>query len=339
MIDLRSDTVTRPTPEMRRVIAEAEVGDDQFGEDPSVNRLQDEVAALLGKEAALFVPTGTMANQLALRLFCRPGDDVIVGAESHMVWHETGGGAANSGVQFTVAGRDGRFGAADLRALVKPRDHMLYPPTTLVAVEDTHNRMGGSVWARSELESVAATARELGVASMLDGARLFNATVATGESPRDLAAPFDLVWIALSKGLGGPGGSVMAGRAADIATLVRHRRMLGGAMRQAGLFAAAGSYGLAHHVERLADDHRNAATIAERLATVPGVSVRPGGTNIIVFDLDGERPDAATVVAAAREEGVLILPFGPRTLRAATHLDVSAQDCERAAQVLAALTA
>jgi threonine aldolase len=337
MIDLRSDTVTRPTPEMRRVIAEADVGDDQFGEDPSVNRLQEEVAALLGKEAALFVPTGTMANQLALRLFCRPGDDVIVGAESHMVWHETGGGAANSGVQFTVAGHDGRFGTEDLRDLVKPRDHMLYPPTTLVAVEDTHNRMGGSIWPRSELEAVAATARELGVATVLDGARLLNAAVATGESPRDLAAPFDLAWIALSKGLGGPGGSVMAGRAADIPGLVRHRRMLGGAMRQAGLFAAAGSYGLAHHVERLADDHRNAAMIAERLGAVTGVSVRPGGTNIVVVELAPTRSDAATVVAAAREQGVLVLPFGPRTIRAVTHLDVSSSDCERAAEVLAAL--
>lgn len=339
MIDLRSDTVTRPTPEMRRVIAEAEVGDDQYGEDPSVNRLQDEVAALLGKQSALFVPTGTMANQLTLRLFCRPGDDVIVGAESHMVWHETGGGAANSGVQFTIAGQDGRFGAADVRALVKPRDHMLYPPTTLVAVEDTQNRMGGSVWAREELEAVAAAARELGVASLLDGARLLNAAVATGESPRDLAASFDLAWIALSKGLGCPGGSVMAGRAEDVAVLVRHRRMLGGAMRQAGLFAAAGSYALAHHVDRLADDHRNAATISTRLATVPGVAVRPGITNIVVFDLPPDAPDAATLIAAAREQDVLVMAFGPRTIRAVTHLDVTAEECERAAEVLAALLA
>ena len=337
MIDLRSDTVTRPTAAMRRVIAEAELGDDQFGEDPSVNRLQEEVAALLGKEAALFVPTGTMANQLALRVFCRPGDDVIVGAESHMVGHETGGGAANSGVQFTVAGRDGQFGAQDVRRLVKPRDHMLYPPTTLVAVENTQNRMGGTVWPRSELEAVAAAARELGVASVLDGARLFNAAVASGESPRDLAAPFDLAWIALSKGLGGPGGSVIAGRAADVATAARHRRMLGGAMRQAGLFAAAGSHGLAHHVERLVEDHRNAATIAERLAAVSGVSVRSADTNIVVFDLAPGRSDAATVIAAAREQGVLVLAFGPHTIRAVTHLDVSASDCEQAAEVLAAL--
>ncbi len=339
MIDLRSDTATRPTPEMRRAIAEAEVGDDQYGEDPSVNRLQDEVATLLGKQAALFVPTGTMANQLALRLFCRPGDDMIVGVESHMVWHETGGGAANSGVQFTVAGQDGRFGAADVHALVKPRNHMLYPPTTLVAAEDTQNRMGGLVWERSELEAVAATARELGVASVLDGARLLNAAVATGESPRDLAAPFDLAWVALSKGLGCPSGSVMAGRAEDVAVLVRHRRMLGGAMRQAGVLAAAGSYALAHHVERLAEDHRNAATISTRLAAVPGLSVRPGATNIVVFDLRPDAPDAATTIAAARDQNVLVMAFGPRTLRAVTHLDVTAEQCERAAEVLAGVLA
>ncbi len=339
MIDLRSDTVVQPTAGMRRAIAEADVGDDQFGEDPSVNRLQAEVADLLGKEAALFVPTGTMANQLALRLFCRPGDDVIVGAESHMVWHETGGGAANSGVQFTVAGRDGRFDAGDVQTHAKPRGHMLYPPTTLVAVENTQNRMGGAVWPREQLEAVAGAARELGVATLLDGARLLNAAVASGQSPAELAAPFDLAWIALSKGLGGPGGSVMAGRAADIETLVRHRRMLGGAMRKSGLFAAAGSYALAHHVDRLADDHRNAAHIARRLTEVDGVSVRPGQTNIVVADLPEDGPDAATVIVGAREHDVLVLAFGPRTVRAVTHLDVSAEDAERAADVLAQLVA
>ena len=338
MIDLRSDTVTRPTPEMRRAIAQAELGDDQYGEDPSVNRLQDEVAALLGKEAGLFVPTGTMANQLALRLFCRPGDDVIVGVQSHIVWHETGGGAANSGVQFTVAGQDGRFDADDVHAHVNPRGHMLYPPTTLVAVENTQNRMGGLVWKRPELEAVARAARELGVATLLDGARLLNAAAATGDSPADLAAPFDLAWIALSKGLGCPAGSVMAGRAEDVAVLVRHRRMLGGAMRQAGVLAAAGSYALAHHVDRLAKDHENAAVIASRVASVPGVTVRPGTTNIVVFDLpDSSAVDAFAVTAAAREQDVLVMAFGPRTIRAVTHLDVSASDCERAADVLAAL--
>ena len=335
MIDLRSDTVSRPTPQMREAIAHAEVGDDQYGEDPSVNRLQEEVAALLGKEAGLFVPTGTMANQLALRLFCRPGDDVIVGAQSHMVWHETGGGAANSGVQFTVAGNDGRFTADDVRALVKPRGHMLYPPTTLVAVENTHNRMGGLVWERAALQAVADAAREHEIATVLDGARLLNAAVAIGASPRELAAPFDLVWIALSKGLGCPSGSVLAGRARDMAQLARHRRMLGGAMRQAGVLAAAGSYALAQHVDRLADDHRHADAIAARVAAVPGVSVRPGTTNIVVFDVPADGPDAAAVVVAAREQGVLVMAFGPRTVRAVTHLDVDAQQCAQAGAVLA----
>ena len=337
LIDLRSDTVTRPTPAMRDAIAAADVGDDQYGEDPSVNRLQEETAALLGKEAALFVATGTLANQLALRLFCRPGDDVVVGVESHMVWHEAGGGAANSGVQFTVAGDDGRFTAAQLRAAVKVAGPaLLHPPTTLVAVENTQNRMGGLVWDPDELRAIGDAARELGIASVLDGARLLNAAVAGGASPRDLAAPFDLAWIALSKGLGCPGGSVLAGRASDMAALRRHRRMLGGAMRQAGFFAAAGSYALAHHVSRLAEDHANAATIAGALRDVAGVTVRPGTTNIVVFDLPVDGGDAVALVSRVRDRGVLVSAFGPRTIRAVTHLDVSAPQCARAAEVLAA---
>ena len=334
MIDLRSDTVTRPTPGMREAIAHAEVGDDQYGEDPSVNRLQEEVAALLGTDAALLVPTGTMANQLALRHFCSPGDEVIVGVESHMVWHEAGAGGANAGVQFTVAGSDGRFTADDVRALAKPRGHMLYPPTTLVAVENTQNRMGGLVWDRTVLEDVCATAAELGIATVLDGARLLNAAVAAGTPPRDLAAPFDLVWIALSKGLGCPVGSVLAGHGDDIAALKRHRRMLGGAMRQSGVLAAAGSYALAHHVDRLADDHANAAVIAARLTESPNVAVRPAQTNIVVFDLLAPELDTDAVVATAASQDVLISKFGPRTIRATTHLDVSADDCARAADVL-----
>jgi threonine aldolase len=336
MIDLRSDTVTQPTDEMRRVIAQAPVGDDQYGEDPSVNRLQEQTAQLLGKEAALFVPSGTLANQLALRLFCRPGDDVIVGVESHLVWHEAGGGAANTGVQCTTVGTDGRFSAEELRAAVKvPGPALLHPPTTLVAVEDTQNRMGGRVWPVAQLREIGAAARELGVASMLDGARLLNAAVASGESPAALAAPFDLAWIALSKGLGCPGGSVIAGRAQDMATLRRHRRMLGGAMRQAGFFAAAGSYALEHHVERLADDHRNAATIAAGVADCEHVQLLPQETNIVVFRLLAGAPDAAAVVSAAREQGVLVSAFGPRTVRATTHLDASTDDCAHAAEVLA----
>lgn len=337
MIDLRSDTVTRPTPAMRRAIAEAAVGDDQYGEDPSVIALQERVAALLGKEAALLVPTGTMANQLALKLYCRPGDDVIVGRESHAVWHETGAAAAIGGIQFTEVGSDGRFTADEFLAARRPRGHLLYPPTTLVEVEDTHNRMGGLVWDRTELERVGAAAAELGVASYLDGARLLNAAAARGDDPAALAAPFDLVSIALSKGLGCPVGSVLAARRADIDALVRYRRMLGGAMRQAGVLAAAGLFALDHHLDRLPDDHANARVIGERLADRPGVrlDLEALETNIIVFRLADPGPDAATVVARAAERGVLVMAFGARTVRAVTHLDVDRAACERAAEALA----
>jgi threonine aldolase len=322
---------------MRRAIADADVGDDQYGEDPSVLRLQETVAELLGKEAALLVPTGTMANQLALKLYCAPGDDVVVGAESHAVWHETGAAAAVGGVQFSVLGEDGRFTADEFLAARKPRGHLLYPPTTLVEVEDTHNRKGGLVWDRPELDRVGAAARKHGVASYLDGARLLNAAVARGDDPATLAAPFDLVSIALSKGLGCPVGSVLAGSSADIAALVRYRRMLGGAMRQAGVLAAAGIHALDHHVERLAEDHANARLIGDRLHSCPGVEldIEALETNIIVFHLRDGAPDAAAVVARAAERDVLVMAFGPRTVRAVTHLDVSRADCERAADALA----
>jgi threonine aldolase len=341
VIDLRSDTVTRPTEAMREAIARAPVGDDQYGDDPSVIELQERVAALLGKEAALFVPTGTMANQLPLKLYCRPGDDVIVGRESHAVWHEAGAAAANAGVQFTEIGADGRFTADEFLAARKPLDHSLWPPTTLVEAEDTQNRMGGLVWDRAELERIGAAAREHGVASYLDGARLLNAAAARGDDPAALAAPFDLVSLALSKGLGCPGGSLVAGTRDDIAAAVRYRRMLGGAMRQAGIFAAAGTYALDHHVERLADDNANARMIGEALAAVAGVRIDLEGleSNIVVFHLEAGAPDAATVLERARAEGVLTMAFGPRTVRAVTHLDVSRDDCATAAEVLAAAAA
>jgi threonine aldolase len=290
---------------------------------------------------ALFVPSGTMANQLALKLYCRPGDDVIVGVESHAVWHETGAAAALGGVQFTEIGTDGRFTADEFLAARNPRGHLLYPPTTLVEVEDTQNRMGGLVWDRAEMERIGAAAREHGVASYLDGARLLNAAAARGDDPAALAAPFDLVSIALSKGLGCPIGSVLAGTRADIGALVRYRRMLGGALRQSGVLAAAGLYALDHHVERLADDHANARVIGERLAACDGVAIDVDAleTNIIVFRLHDGAPDAATVVARAKEQDVLVMAFGPRTVRAVTHLDVTREDCERAAGALAAAVA
>ena len=317
-------------------MADAPVGDDQFAEDPSVNRLQELVAELLGKEAGLFVPSGHMANQLALKRFTRPGDDVIVGRESHAVWHETGAGAANSGVQFTEVGEGGTFTADDFLAARKPRGHVVYPPTTLVEVENTHNRAGGVIFPAAELERIGATAREHDVASYLDGARLFNAALAKGDEPAALAAPFDLVAVSLSKGLGAPGGSVLAGRRADVNELVRYRRMLGGAMRQVGILAAAGIFALERNVERLADDHANARLIAERLARSPRVLIDPDRveTNIVVLQLAEDAPDAATVVTGAGERGVLVFAFGPRTVRAVTHLDVDRDACLRAAEIL-----
>jgi threonine aldolase len=339
-IDLRSDTVTTPSPSMRRAMAEAPVGDDQYGEDPSVNRLQERVAELLGKEAALFVPSGTMANQIGLKILTRPGDEVILGDEAHIVWHEAGAGAANSGVQFAVVGSGGLFTAADLRAAYKPPGHVVFPPTTLVAVENTHNRGGGVVFPQNEAVAICAAARDLGMASYLDGARLFNAAAASGRGLAELAAPFDVVSVALSKGLGCPVGSLIAGRREDIARAVRARRMFGGAMRQSGILAAAGLWALDHNLERLAEDHANARLLAERLAGLPGVDLDLATvqSNIVIFRLAEGAPDAATVVARAQEAGVLVSAFGARTVRAVTHLDVSREYCvlaaERLAQVL-----
>jgi threonine aldolase len=336
VIDLRSDTVTRPSAGMRAAMAAADVGDDQFGEDPTVNRLQDRIAGLLGKEAALWLPTGTMANQVALRVVTRPGDDVIVARESHAMWHETGAAGANAGIQFTELGDGGVFTAAEFLAARKPRGHLLYPPTTLVEVEDTHNRAGGVVFPPAEALAICAAAREHGVASYLDGARLFNAAIAAGRTLADAAGPFDLVSVALSKGLGAPGGSVLAGSRDHVAVALRYRRMSGGAMRQVGIFAAAGLYALDHNLERLAEDHANARHIAGRLAESRFVDLDPDGvrTNILVFRLTSDGPDAATIVDRARDAGVLVFAFGPRTVRAVTHLDVSADACARAGELL-----
>jgi threonine aldolase len=338
-IDLRSDTVTRPSPEMRKAIAAAPVGDDQYGEDPTVNQLQDRIAALLGKEAAMFVPTGTMANQIGLRTLTRPGDDVIVSRESHAVWHEAGAGAANAGVQFTDIGTRGTFTADEVVAAIKPRGHALYPPTTLIEIENTHNRSGGIVFPQEDVERICAAARERKIATFLDGARLWNVAVASKRSLAELAAPFDLVSVALSKGLGAPAGSVLAASRDVIGNAIRHRRMLGGAMRQAGILAAAGLYALDHNIERLAEDHANARRIGERLTQCPHIEldIATVQTNILVFRLRPEAPDATTVVAQARERGLLIFAFGPRTIRAVTHLDVSAEQCGRAAEILVAI--
>ena len=345
MIDLRSDTVTRPTDAMRAVMAKAPVGDMQYGDDPSLNALEARVAEVLGKEASLWLPSGTMANQVALRVLTRPGDDVLVGSEAHSVWHEAGGSAANAGVQFTEIGSGGLFTADDVRRHAKARNQPVlpWPATTLVQIENTHNRHGGIVWSQPEVARVCATARELGLATYLDGARLWNASVQSGISPAQLAAPFDLVMVAFSKGLGAPAGSMLAGPRELINSAIRYRRMFGGAMRQVGMLAAACDYALTHNLARLAEDHANARMVAERLAACPGVRICLDGvqTNIVVWELGGTsmgaRVGASELVTQARTQSVLINALGANKLRLLTHLDVSRADCVRAAGVLAGL--
>ncbi|MFZ2652926.1 MAG: GntG family PLP-dependent aldolase [Burkholderiaceae bacterium] len=335
-IDLRSDTVTRPSAAMREAMAQASVGDDQYGEDPTTNILQARIAALLGKEAAIWLPSGTMANQVALRVLTRPGDEVIVSRECHAGWHETGGSAANSGVQLCEIGARGVFTPEEVEAAIKPRSLPVFPPTTLLEIENTHNRSGGIVFPQADVVRVCALARERGLATFLDGARLWNASIASGLSEAELAVPFDLVAVAFSKGLGAPGGSALAGTREAISVASRQRRMLGGSMRQVGIFAAAALYGLDHHRARLAVDHRNARHLAQALAGRPGVQLDLASvqTNIVVFHLAPGAADAATLVAQAKERGVLLGAFGPRTVRAVTHLDVSAEQVEHAAAVL-----
>jgi len=342
-IDLRSDTLTRPTDAMRAAMAAAPVGDDQYGEDPTTNRLQARMAEMLGKEAALWLPTGTMANQVALRTLTRPGDEVVACRESHAAWHEVGGAAANAGVQMHEIGHAGLFTADDLRAAAKPRNFAIFPSTTLVEIENTHNRAGGIVVPQADVLRICAVARELGIATFLDGARLWNASAASGVALHELAAPFDLTSVAFSKGLGAPGGSLLAGSKALIDSARRHRQRLGGAMRQNGIFSAAALHALDHHLQRLPEDHANARAFAERLLQAGApvqLDLASVQTNIVVFHLPVALPsDAPTLSARARERGVLLNAMGPRTLRAVTHLDVSRGQCESAADVLAGLLA
>jgi threonine aldolase len=336
-IDLRSDTVTLPSPEMRRAMAEAPVGDDQYGEDPTINRLQERVAQLLGKEAALLVPSGTMANQVALQVLTRPGEEVVVGWESHIVWHEAGASGANAGVQFAAVGQGGTFTARDFEAAIKARGHFVFPATSAVVVENTHNRGGGVIFPQMDAEAICAAAKKAGIASYLDGARLFNVAAATNASLADLAAPFDMASVALSKGLGCPVGSVVAGRRDDIAVALRARRRFGGGMRQAGILAAAGLYALDHNMSRMPEDHANARALAEKLAEAKGaiIDMKTVQTNIVIFRTGPSAPNAATVVARAREQGVLVNAFAERTVRATTHLNVTRAQCARAGEILA----
>jgi threonine aldolase len=324
-IDLRSDTVTRPTAAMRAAIAAAEVGDDVYGDDPTINRLQQMAAARLGKEAALFVPSGTMANQTAIRALTRHGDVVLAGAGAHILRYESGAAAALSGVQIQTIGSGGFFDADDVRAALVPADDH-YAPIGLVAMENTHNTAGGRIFPYDDLVRIAKTAREHGIALHLDGARLFNAVVASGIPAARWAEHFDTVSFCLSKGLGAPVGSLVCGSAAVIDRVHRFRKMFGGGMRQVGILAAAGIYALEHHVDRLAEDHANARHLAAGLGAL-GIEVDPPPeTNILMF----RPPDAQRFYAEILRRDVLLNPPDCGRFRAVLHLDVTRQDVDDA---------
>jgi threonine aldolase len=337
-VDLRSDTVTRPTAAMRLAIANAEVGDDVYGEDPTVKKLEEAVAELLGTEAALFVPTGTMANQIALRALTRPGDEVIIGKDAHCWRFESGALAALAGAQTHVIGEGGTFTATEVRAAFKA-DDPYQSPTRVVAVENTHNMAGGTCWDRAQLADVVTCAHQLGMATHLDGARLWNAAVATGVTEKELASGFDSVSVCLSKGLGTPAGSLVAGSRALIKACHRFRKMYGGGMRQAGVLAAAGVHALEHHRARITEDHANAKALAEALVGQPGIHVdlTRVQTNIVMIDF--ERGTARAVVELAREDGVLLGAAGAQRVRAVTHLDVDRDGVMRAAKVISEIAA
>jgi threonine aldolase len=331
-IDLRSDTVTKPMPAMRRAMAEAEVGDDVFGEDPTINALQKKVAALLGKEKAIFVPSGTMANQLAIKVHTQPGDEVILEASSHPYNFEGGASAVLSGVQFfCLPGIRGILEASQIEEAIRPLDHH-FAVSRLVCLENTHNRGGGSIYPLKNMADISQLAHSKGLQVHLDGARLWNASVATGIEPSEYAQWADSVSVCLSKGLGAPVGSLVAGSAAFIDHVHRFRKMFGGGMRQAGILAAAGIYALDHHLERLEEDHRNAKRLAHGLSELKGVTVNPDHveTNIIIFDITLSGITAPQAAASLKQRGVLIHAFGKTQVRLVTHLGVAQEDMEKA---------
>ncbi|MGD9828153.1 MAG: low specificity L-threonine aldolase [Hyphomicrobiaceae bacterium] len=338
LIDLVSDTSTRPSAGMRRAIAEAVVGDEQSGEDPTTNALQERVADLLGKEAALLVPSGTMCNQIAMLVHCRPGDEVIAADVTHIFTSEAGGGSALAGVQtWPLPSEHGIFKPADLAEAIRDPAKRNNPRSRLVVIEQTVNRGGGAVWPQAAIEDVAKVARKHDLVIHMDGARLLNAAVASNRPAAEITAPVDSVWLDLSKGLGCPIGGVLAGSKAFIAEAWRWKQRLGGAMRQSGIIAAAGLYALDHNVGRLAEDHANARLLAERIGALPGVRIDPPRveTNIVYFDVSSSGTTNQELCAKLRSHGVRMgTSYGGR-IRAVTHLDVSRTDCEQAAEVFA----
>ncbi|MBO1074395.1 threonine aldolase family protein [Roseomonas marmotae] len=322
-INLYSDTQTRPTAAMREAMMAAEVGDEQFGDDPTVNALCDRMAALMGKEAAVFLPSGTMCNVVAILTHCRPGEEVLAHETAHILSSEGGVHAALAGVQIhPLQGPRGMFSAETLRAAIRPATRYA-PPQRLLEVEQTANIGGGAVWPQAELDAVVAVAREQGWSTHMDGARLMNAVVASGIPADEMVTGFDSVWLDFTKGLGAPLGAVLAGSAEFIDQAWRWKQRLGGSMRQAGICAAACIHALDHHIDRLAEDHANAKALARGLRQVPGVVVEEPDTNLVFFDPAGAGMDAATLVTRLRMQGVQISMLGGR-IRACLHLDVTA---------------
>jgi threonine aldolase len=326
-VDLRSDTVSKPSPEMRAAMADAEVGDDVYGEDPTVNALESEVAALLGHEAGLFVPSGSLGNQLGLRLHAKPGEEIVCDSLAHIARAELGAAAAFSGITFrTWRAERGLVDLEAVRGLISPDAGPYLVSTKAIALENTHNFGGGTVQSADQVNAVIELARSCGLAMHLDGARLWNAHVASGRSLAELAHGFDTVSVCLSKGLGAPVGSVLVSTPDRIAEARVWRKRYGAGMRQAGILAEAGRYALAHNIDRLAEDHARAARLAEAL----GADVSNVHTNIVVLDV----ADAAAVAGAARDQGVHVSALGPRFLRLVTHLDIDDDDVDRAIDVL-----
>ena len=322
-INLLSDTQTRPTPAMREAMARAEVGDEQIGDDPTVNQLCGRVADLLGKEAAVFMPSGTMCNVASTLVHCRPGDEILAHETAHLIAREGGAHAALGGFQIMpLKGAGGQFSPDTLRAALHPRTRY-QPPQTLVSAEQTANIGGGTIWKKAALDEVVQIAKAAGLATHMDGARLLNATVATGIAARDMAAGWDSAWIDFSKGLGAPIGGVLAGSHAFIDEVWRWKQRLGGSMRQAGICAAACIHALDHHVERLADDHANARALARGLSQIAGIEVQEPETNLVFFKPDGAGVAGELMVAELRKRGVLLAMMDGR-IRACTHLDVTA---------------
>jgi threonine aldolase len=338
-VNLYSDTQTKPTPAMRAAMMAAEVGDEQFGEDPSVNELCDRMAALMGKEAAIFLPSGTMCNQIAIRTHCRAGDEVLAHQHAHIITSEGGAASALTGVLLTgLQGARGQFEVDTLKAALRAKTRYA-PPQTLVEVEQTSNLGGGSVWPQAKLDAVLDAAHEAGMATHMDGARLMNAVVATGIAARDMVAKCDSVWLDFTKGLGAPLGAVLCGTAEFIGHAWRWKQRFGGSMRQAGICAKACTFALDHHVERLAEDHANAKTLARGLAQIPGIKVEEPETNLVFFDTSRLGMTAAELARKARREGVSFGAMGPYRARACTHLDVNSAGIEEALQVIRAVAA